>query len=81
MGLFSSMVADGQHFFGWDGILLTARSDADRTIAQVLFRPRLLGMSSHGTRTLINHLPPLVETWVFCKGKLSYLVGGPERLE
>jgi hypothetical protein len=80
-GLFVKSTVPGNRFFGWDGVLLTTRSDGDRTVAEVLFRPRLLGMSGHGTRTLENVMPPLLETWEFRDGKLRYLGGGPEELE
>ena len=81
MGLFPKPMAPEMRYLGWDGILLTARSDGDRTTAEVLFRPRVLGMSCHGTRTLMRSAPPLLETWELRGGELRYLGGGPERDE
>ena len=77
-GLFPKPVAPEYRFLGWDGILLTAEPDGDRTVAEVVFRPRVLGLSSHGTRCLMNYAPPLLETWELRGGRLRYLSGGPE---
>jgi len=81
VGLFPKPIVPNQRFCGWDGILLTARSDGDRTIAEVAFRPRVLGISCHGNRTLMNCAPVLLETWELRKGELRYLGGGPELME
>jgi hypothetical protein len=73
-GVFSTY----SRFLGWGGILLTTRSDPDRIIAEVVFRPRVLGISCYGNRTLLNYSPVLVETWELRGGELHYLGGGPE---
>ncbi len=80
-GLLPNLMVPGQRFLGWDGILLSVRTDRDRTIAEVVIRPRMLGMSSYGTRTLQNYWPPVLETWELRGGELHYLGGGPELLE
>ena len=80
-GLFATLRGTGDRCCGWDGILLSTKSEGDRTIAEIVFSPRMLEMTSYGTRTLVNVRPPVLETWEFRDDKLRYLGGGPEELQ
>jgi hypothetical protein len=60
-------------FLGWDGLLLSAKSDIDRIVAQIMFSDRMLVKAPHGTRFLSSMGAGGIETWELREGRLRYL--------